>query len=163
MHLDADQSAGSGSQEKHTQALPRKLWPEAQSRTWKGKRQQRFQGRLGRWWQCGAVQIAALTGTEIDVSNTAKAVSCPKSYWTQRHPKTYCWTLHCPSERWDPAPSTRTQVQVPLTRKPSQDIINRNHGGSTLNLRENKIMRIFSFSFFWTTMFIPLEYFLSLH
>ena len=42
------------------------------------------------------------------VSHCQIQKDCPKTYWTHRHPKTYYWTLCCPSERWDPAPSTGT-------------------------------------------------------
>ena len=45
-----------------------------------------------------------------------------KSHQTHRHLKTHYWTLPCTPERRDPAPSTRTPMQAPLTRKPWQAI-----------------------------------------
>ena len=45
---------------------------------------------------------------------------CPKLYQTHRHPKTYYWICCCPSERWDPAPLTRTQSR---TSFPQQETI----------------------------------------
>jgi len=59
---------------------------------------------------------------EIYVSNTAKVRRTAQRYTEPiETPKTYYWTLCCPSERGDPVWSTRTQVQAPPTRKTSQD------------------------------------------
>ena len=55
------------------------------------------------------------------VSHCQIQKDCPKTYWNHRHPHSYYWTLHCPSERWDPVPSTRIQEQALPTRKISQD------------------------------------------
>ena len=51
----------------------------------------------------------------------SKSEGVPKDILNHRHPKTYYWTLHYPSERRDPAPTIRTQAHAPPTRKTSQD------------------------------------------
>ena len=57
------------------------------------------------------------------MSNTDKARRIVQRYTEPTDiPQTNQSTLHCPSERRDPAPSTRrTQAQAPPTRKTSQD------------------------------------------
>ena len=49
-----------------------------------------------------------------------KNIDGQKSHQTLRHLKTHYWTLHCTPEKRDPAPSTRTQTEASLTRKPWQ-------------------------------------------
>ena len=74
---------------------------------------------------------------EIDVSITAKAERAAQSHTEpiDTPNKTFYWTLCCPSKRQDPAPLTRTQAQVPLTRKPSQNTSPTPFTGQTPKLR----------------------------
>ena len=69
---------------------------------------------------------------------------CPKIYWTHRHPKTYYWTLHCPSERQDPAPSTRTQAQAPQPGKHRRTLIQPHPWGQTTT-KKNYNLENFSY------------------
>ena len=45
---------------------------------------------------------------------------CPKLLQIHWHLITHYWTLHCTSERRNPAPPTRTWTQASLTKKPWQ-------------------------------------------
>ena len=62
------------------------------------------------------------TGTQFFplAERLPKAMTSPKPWQAQRHPKTYYWTHHCLSERQDPATYTSTNRQIPPTMKPSQ-------------------------------------------
>ena len=62
---------------------------------------------------------------------------CPESHQTQRHLKTHYWTLHCTSERRNPAPPTRTLMQASLTRKRWQAPIQPHPQRGTFTIKRN--------------------------
>ena len=80
-------------------------------------------------------------GLHINIKTNRKtwAQSCTsidrmiKATAKSRHPKTHYYTQHYPSERRDPAPSTRTQKQISPTRKSSQGICPTTPMGSRLH------------------------------
>ena len=74
-----------------------------------------------------------------------KSEGLPKHILNHRHPKTYYWTLHYPSERRDPAPTIRTQAHTLQPEKHHKTLTQPHAWGQTPQPRISMTLRPFFF------------------
>jgi len=61
----------------------------------------------------------------------------PKPCQTHRHLQTHYWALHCTPERRDPAPTTRTQSQLPQPGNLDKTLVQPHPQGADSTIKRN--------------------------